>query len=151
MTFALWGALLTAKGLRLSSKAQELAEDPFCVSAEAGVLDEGAALIKRKRGTEGWLRRCEEPDAAENIFSSLAPWFIAACLLLSLVAAAVTKSWTSFFRILAAISVCTAPFAAFLSCAMPYAMMARRVFRAPARPSRAGRGYATWAGQAGWW
>lgn len=132
MTFALWGALLTAKGLRLSSKAQELAEDPFCVSAEAGVLDEGAALIKRKRGTEGWLRRCEEPDAAENIFSSLAPWFIAACLLLSLVAAAVTKSWTSFFRILAAISACTAPFAAFLSCAMPYAMMARRVFRSGA-------------------
>ena len=64
MTFALWGALLTARGLRLSAKAQELAEDPFCVSAETGVLDEGAALIKFKRPTTGWLRRSEEPDAA---------------------------------------------------------------------------------------
>ena len=132
MTFALWGALLTAKGLRLSSKAQELAEDPFCVSAETGLLEEGAALVKYKRGTEGWLRRCEEPDAAENIFLSLAPWLIAASILLAAVATAVTKNWSGFFRILAAISACTAPFAAFLSCAMPYAMMARRIFRSGA-------------------
>lgn len=133
MTFALWGALLTAKGLRLSSKAQQLAEDPYCVSTETGVLEEGAAIIKRKRGgTEGWLRRCEEPDAAENIFLSLAPWFIAASILLSVIATAVTKSWTSFFRVLAAISACTAPFAAFVSCALPYAMIARRVFRSGA-------------------
>ena len=108
MTFAIWGAQLTARGLRLSCKAQELAEDPFCVSAETGVLDEGAALIKFKRPTTGWLRRCEEPDAAENVFSSLAPWLIAASLLLSVAATAVTKSWTSFFRILAAISASSA-------------------------------------------
>lgn len=132
MTFALWGALLTAKGLRLSVKAKELAEDPFCVSAETGVLEQGAALVKYKRSTEGWLRRCEEPDAAENLFSTLAPWLIAASLLLSAVAVAVTKNWASFFRILAAISASTAPFAAFLSCAMPYAMMARRIFRSGA-------------------
>lgn len=132
MTFALWGALLTAKGLRLSVKAKELAEDPFCVSAETGVLEQGAALVKYKRSTEGWLRRCEEPDAAENLFSTLAPWLIAASLLLSAVAVAITKNWTSFFRILAAISASTAPFAAFLSCAMPYAMMARRIFRSGA-------------------
>ena len=132
MTFAIWGAQLTAKGLRLSCRAQELAEDPFCVSAETGVLDEGAALIKFKRPTEGWLRRCEEPDEAENIFSSLAPWLIAASLLLSVAATAVTKSWTSFFRILAAISASCAPFAAFLSCALPYALLARRVFRSGA-------------------
>lgn len=132
MTFALWGALLTAKGLRLSVKAKELAEDPFCVSAETGVLEQGAALVKYKRSPEGWLRRCEEPDAAENLFSTLAPWLIAASLLLSAVAVAITKNWTSFFRILAAISASTAPFAAFLSCAMPYAMMARRIFRSGA-------------------
>ncbi len=132
MTFALWGSLLTAKGLRLSVKAKELAEDPFCVSAETGVLEQGAALVKYKRSTEGWLRRCEEPDAAENLFSTLAPWLIAASLLLSAVAVAITKNWTSFFRILAAISASTAPFAAFLSCAMPYAMMARRIFRSGA-------------------
>ena len=132
MTFALWGALLTARGLRLSVKAQELAEDPFCVSAETGVLDEGAALIKFKRPTTGWLRRSEEPDAAENAFSSLAPWLIAASLLLSVIATAVTRSWTSFFRILAAISSCTAPVAAFLACALPYAVVARRVFRSGA-------------------
>lgn len=132
MTFALWGALLTARGLRLSAKAQELAEDPFCVSAETGVLDEGAALIKFKRPTTGWLRRSEEPDAAENVFSSLAPWLIAASLLFSVIATAVTRSWTSFFRVLAAISSCCAPFAAFLACALPYAVLARRVFRAGA-------------------
>lgn len=132
MTFALWGALLTARGLRLSARAQELAEDPFCVSAESGVLDEGAALIKFKRPTTGWLRRSEEPDAAENVFSSLAPWLIAASLLLSVIATAVTRSWTSFFRVLAAISSCCAPFAAFLACALPYAVLARRVFRAGA-------------------
>ena len=45
MTFAIWGAQLTSRGLRLSCKAQELAEDPFCVSAETGVLDEGAAPV----------------------------------------------------------------------------------------------------------
>ena len=54
MTFALWGAhCLTAKGCGSPVKAKELAEDPFCVSAETGVLEQGAALVKYKRSTEG--------------------------------------------------------------------------------------------------
>ena len=139
MAFALWGASLTSRGLRLSMKAVVLAQDPSILVSAPG-LQEGETVISRvKRGTEGYLRRCEEPDGAEWAYSSLAPFFLLAALLLALLAAAVTGLWTRFFRIFAALTCVAAPCAALIACPLPFSMLARRVFRA-------GASVAGWAG-----
>ena len=130
MLFALWGALLEARALRFSAKARELAEDASGVYAERGVEGrEGSVLIKSANAPKSWLRRCEEPDAVENFFSSASPWLLLAALILSAAATAITGRWTYFFRILAAATACTAPFAAFFACALPYFLLALRAYR----------------------
>ena len=97
MFFALWGALLESRALRFSAKALALSEDPMIVTAETGVEGrEGAVLVKSRRDTAGWLRRCEEPDGVENVFAALAPWLILGSLVLSLAAAVISRQWTYF-------------------------------------------------------
>ena len=129
MFFALWGALLEARALRFSSKARELAEDPMSVTAERGIEGrEGTVLLKSHRSIENWLRRCEEPDEAENIFYGLAPWLLLAAFALSAAAAAISGQWTYFFRIFAAATCAIAPAGAFIACPLPYFLLALRSF-----------------------
>ena len=131
MVFALCGALLEARALRFSSKARELGgDDATAVTAESGVDGrDGAVLMKSGASLDGWLHRCEEPDAAENAFSSAAPWLLIAAFLLSLIATGISGSWTYFFRILAAATACAAPCAAFVACPLPYFLLALRAYR----------------------
>ena len=130
MFFAIWGSLLEARALRFSTKAKELAEDPMTVTAESGVDGrEGTVLLKSRRSLEGWLHRCEEPDAAESFFSTAAPWLLLASVVLAVAATAVTGQWTYFFRILAATTACTAPFVAFVACPLPYFLLSLRAYR----------------------
>ncbi len=128
--FALWGSLLEARALRFSCRAQELSEDPMIVTAENGIEGrEGAVLLKSHRSTDGWLRRCEEPDIAESVFSTASPWLLLASLLLSLAATVITRNWTYFFRVLAATLCAAAPISAFIACPLPYFLLAIRAFR----------------------
>ena len=85
--------------------------------------------MKSKASLEGWLHRCEEPDAAESAFSGAAPWLVVGSFLLSLVATGISGSWTYFFRILAATTACAAPCAAFVACPLPYFLLALRAYR----------------------
>ena len=128
--FALWGSLMEARALRFSCRAQELAEDPVSVTAEAGVDGrEGSVLLKSRRTTSGWLHRCEEPDAAEAAFSTAAPWLLLAAVVLSLAATVITRQWTYFFRVLAATLCAAAPAGAFIACTLPYFLLALRSYR----------------------
>lgn len=130
MVFALYGALLEGRALRFSVKARELSEDPVAVTAQSGIEGrEGSLLIKSRRSLDGWLRRCEEPDAAENAFSTAAPWLLLGALVLAVIATAISGQWTYFFRILAACTACTAPFAAFIACPLPYFLLSLRAYR----------------------
>lgn len=132
MTFALFGAELTCRGLRQSLKALELSKTPYSVTCEPDVSEEGTTILKSSRETAGYLRRCEEPDAAENAYSTLAPILIVAALLLSAFATVISKNWTGFFRILAAITAPAAPFAAFLACPLPFSILSHQVFKSGA-------------------
>lgn len=130
MVFALWGALLEARALRFSTKAKELAVAPMTVTAESGVDGrEGSVLLKSRRSLDGWLHRCEEPDAAESFFSTASPWLLLASVVLALAATVITRQWTYFFRVLAATTACTAPFVAFIACPLPYFLLALRAYR----------------------
>lgn len=139
MTFAIAGALQTCRGFRLSLRALALSRDPYAVTAESGVSEDGMTILKSKRGTAGYLRRCEEPDCAETAYGPIAPFLLAAALALSVAAAAISGEWQYFFRILAAITASCAPFAAFLAFPLPYTIITRRIFMS-------GSAIAGWAG-----
>lgn len=130
MVFAIGGSLLEARALRFSCKAQELAEDPMTVTAQDGIEGrDGTLLIKSRRGTSGWLHRCEEPDETENVYSTAGPWLLLASIVLALVATVATQRWTYFFRILAACTCAAAPAGMFIACTLPYFLLALRSFR----------------------
>jgi hypothetical protein len=139
MAFAMAGSLQNCRGMRLSLRALALSRDPYAVTAESGVAEDGVTLLKSKRGAAGYLRRCEEPDCAESIYGYLAPFLLVGALLLSLIATAVSKQWSSFFRVLAAITAPAAPFAAFLAFPLPFFIVSRRIFQS-------GAAIAGWAG-----
>lgn len=139
MTFAMAGSLQTCRGLRLSLRALALSRAPYTVTSESGVADDGATLLKSRRDTAGYLRRCEEPDCAENAYGPIALFLLAAVLVLAAAATALSGEWNYFFRILAAITAPCAPFAAFLAFPLPYALISRRIFMS-------GSAIAGWAG-----
>ncbi|MEG2214976.1 MAG: hypothetical protein RRY09_05100, partial [Oscillospiraceae bacterium] len=139
MSFAIGGSLQTCRANRLSLRALALSRDPYAVTAEANVAEDGITLLKSKRGTEGYLHRCEEPDCAETVYGVMAPFLLGAALLLALIATAVSGEWKSFFRILAAMTAAMAPFAAFLAFPLPYSIITRRIFQS-------GAAIAGWAG-----
>jgi hypothetical protein len=139
MTFSIAGALQSCRGFRLSLRALALSRDPYAVTAESGVSEDGMTILKSKRGTAGYLRRCEEPDCAENAYGPIAPFLLAAALVLAVIASAISGEWPYFFRIFAAITASGAPFAAFLAFPLPYTIITRRIFMS-------GSAIAGWAG-----
>lgn len=135
MTFALAGSLQSCRGYRLSLRALSLSRSAFAVTAESGVAEDGVTLLKSRRGTAGFLRRCEEPDLAESAYGAIAPFLVIAALILALVAAWQSESWPYFFRIFAAMTAPCAPFAAFLAFPLPYSILSRRLFQSGAAVS----------------
>lgn len=139
MAFAMAGSLQSCRGMRLSLRALSLSRDPYAVTAESGVAEDGVTLLKSRRGAAGYLRRCEEPDCGESVYGYMAPFILVAALLLSVIATAVNGQWTSFFRVLAAVTAPAAPFAAFLAFPLPFSIISRRIFQS-------GAAIAGWAG-----
>lgn len=139
MAFAMGGSLQSCRGMRLSLRALALSRDPYAVTAETGVAEDGVTLLKSKRGAAGYLHRCEEPDCSESVYGYMAPFVLAAALVLAVIATALGKQWSSFFRVLAAITAPAAPFAAFLAFPLPFSIVSRRIFQS-------GAAIAGWAG-----
>lgn len=139
MVFALWGADLTSGGLRQSLRVLTLAKEHYTVSAESGVVDKGTVLLRTKRDTDGFLRRCEEPDAVEDLWSQYAPILLGLSFLLSIIACIASGQWTRFFRFLAAISAPMAPLAAFIACPLPVSIISGRLIQS-------GSAVAGWSG-----
>ncbi len=132
MVGAIWGSMLTCRGFRRSMRALAMSKDPYAVTAESAVTDDGVTLLKSKRGTAGFIRRCEEPDCMESVFAAMAPFLLAGALLLSVAAAWKTGEWESFFRILAAITCASAPLAVFFAFSLPFSMISKSLFHSGA-------------------
>lgn len=139
ITCALWASLLQCKGNRISLRTLALTREPFAVTAETGVADGDITLIKTKTGTENFVRRVEEITPDEEAYSTLAPWLMIAALVLSLIAAIISRSFSSFVHILAAIFMPAAPLTALLAFPLPYSIVSRKIFHS-------GSAIAGWSG-----
>lgn len=129
ITCALWGSLLYCRGNRITLRTLALSKDPYAITAETDIGGySDITLLKTKTSTENFVRRTEEMALDDEVFTLLAPWLIGSGLILALLAAAISKNWSGFMHIWAAIMVPTAPFIALLAFPLPFLYTARSLF-----------------------
>lgn len=115
ISFSLLGSLLNCRSSRIVFNTVSSSRKPYTVTAETSVTGDGVTILKSRMTTKGFVRRTEEAGPDETVYGVMAPYLIVIALLLSLISAAVSKSFTQFAHILSGIFVCAAPLAILLT------------------------------------
>lgn len=119
IAFTLLGCVMNARSCRIIFNTATAARKPYTLTAQAASGGD-ITLVKARSGSAGIVRRTEEEGPDEAVFGTLTPYFIAAALLLSLIAAIASKGFASFAHILSGIFVCAAPISMLLSFPLPF-------------------------------
>ena len=127
MFFALWGKKLRYMAGRVSFRAAGMSKHPHVLLRTQ--TEEGApAVLRKQSGTAAaFVRKSEEPDACETLYSYAAPILLSAALLLAALAAFAGKG--NFLHIFSALLACSASFSMFLSFPLLYRTTARLLSR----------------------
>lgn len=115
ISFSLLGSLLNCRSSRIVFNTVSSSRKPYTVTAETSVTGDGVTILKSLMTTKGFVRRTEEAGPDETVYGVMAPYLIVIALLLSLISAAVSKSFAQFAHILSGIFVCAAPLAILLT------------------------------------
>ena len=115
ISFSLLGSLLNCRSSRIVFNTVSSSRKPYTVTAETSVTGDGVTILKSRMTTKGFVRRTEEAGPDETVYGVMAPYLIVIALLLSLISAAVSKSFAQFAHILSGIFVCAAPLAVLLT------------------------------------
>ena len=115
ISFSLLGSLLNCRSSRIVFNTVSSSRKPYTVTAETSVTGDGVTILKSRLTTKGFVRRTEEAGPDETVYGVMAPYLIVIALLLSLISAAVSKSFAQFAHILSGIFVCAAPLAILLT------------------------------------
>lgn len=115
ISFSLLGSLLNCRSSRIVFNTVSSSRKPYTVTAETSVTGDGVTILKSRMTTKGFVRRTEEAGPDETVYGVMAPYLIVITLLLSLISAAVSKSFAQFAHILSGIFVCAAPLAILLT------------------------------------
>lgn len=123
----LWSALNTCRGFKYTFRTLAVAKDPYTVSADSEVVKDSITVLKSKRGTAGFIHRSEEAGPADTIYAGLAPYLIAASVILGLLATILSGSYANILHVFAAVTAPCAPFAALVAFAVPFRTAARKL------------------------
>lgn len=135
MTAAICSARLTTTGLRVSLHTLAQKNAPYVISGEP--REEGGSILYKSRlDTEGFVRRSEAPDCAEDAYRVLAPVLIVATVILALLNLILGGS---FLHCLSGMLSAAATLGCLMCFALPYAASAVRM-------RRSGAALAGWAG-----
>lgn len=115
ISFSLLGSLLNCRSSRIVFNTVSSSRRPYTVTAETSVTGDGVTILKSRMTTKGFVRRTEEAGPDETVYGVMAPYLIVIALLLSLISAAVSKSFAQFAHVLSGIFVCAAPLAILLT------------------------------------
>ena len=115
ISFSLLGSLLNCRSSRIVFNTVSSSRKPYTVTAETSVTGDGVTILKSRMNTKGFVRRTEEAGPDETVYGVMAPYLVAAALVLSLISAAVSKSFAQFAHILSGIFVFAAPFTILLT------------------------------------
>lgn len=129
IAFTLLGCIVNARSNRIIFSTAAAAKNPYILTAESPITSGDITLVKGRRTADGFVRRTEEDGPDESVFGVLTPYFIIAAVILSIVAAAVTKSFASFAHILSGIFVCACPIAMLITFPLPFFLSAKGLIR----------------------
>lgn len=120
ITFSLLGSVMNCRSNRIIFNTAASGRNPYTVTAEASVNGDGITLLKSRRPMKDIVRRAEEAGPDEEVFSVMAPYLIAASLILGLAATIICKNFAGIAHILSGIFVCAAPAAMLLTFPLPF-------------------------------
>ncbi len=129
IAFTLLGCVLNARSNRVILNTAAAVRNPFILTAQSDISGGDITLIKGSRSVDGIVRRTEEDGPDESVFGVLTPYLVIAAVVLSLIAAIVSKSFASFAHILSGIFVCAAPIAMLISFPLPFFISIKSLIR----------------------
>lgn len=135
----LWSALNTCRGFKSTFRTLAVDKDPYTVSADSEVVKDSITVLKSKRDTAGFIHRSEEAGPADTTYAALAPYLIAASVILGLLATILSGNYANILHVFAAVTAPCAPFAALVAFAIPFRTAARKL-------ARTGSAIAGWSG-----
>lgn len=120
VSFSLMGSLLNCHSSRISLRSAASAKKPYTVTAEASVTGDGITLLKSKSTSGGFVRRVEESGPDEIAFGTMSAYIIAVAVVLSLIAALITKNFAGFMHILSGMVCAAVPVSILLVFPLPF-------------------------------
>ena len=129
IAFTLLGCIMNARSNRVIFNTAAAAKRPYVLTAESELSGGDITLVKGSRPVDGMVRRTEEDGPDESVFGVLAPYLTAAALVLSIIAAVISKSFSSFAHILSGIFVCAAPIAMLITFPLPFFISIKSLIR----------------------
>ena len=129
IAFTLLGCVLNARSNRVILNTAAAVRNPFILTAQSDISGGDITLVKGSRSVDGIVRRTEEDGPDESVFGVLTPYLVIAAVVLSLIAAIVSKSFASFAHILSGIFVCAAPITMLISFPLPFFISIKSLIR----------------------
>lgn len=129
ITFTLLGSVMNARSNKIILNTAAASKHPYVVTAESELSGGDITLVKGRKPIDGIVRRTEEDGPDESVFGVLTPYFVVAALVLSIIAAVISKSFSSFAHILSGIFVCAAPIAMLLTFPLPFFISIKSLIR----------------------
>ena len=123
---------LSTRGIRKALRVPAIGKHFYAVTGETKLRKDELTLLKSLRSAKGFVRRTEEAAPDETLFIKLGPVLILLALVLSLVIAAVKKTFADFVFIFSAILAPAAPFCGLLAFALPFFVGSVRIFKSGA-------------------
>ena len=129
IAFTLLGSVMNARSNKIILNTAAASKHPYVVTAESELSGGDITLVKGRKPIDGIVRRTEEDGPDESVFGVLTPYFVVAALVLSIIAAVISKSFSSFAHILSGIFVCAAPIAMLLTFPLPFFISIKSLIR----------------------
>lgn len=129
IAFTLLGSVMNARSNKIILNTAAASKHPYIVTAEAELSGGDITLVKGRKPLDGIVRRTEEDGPDESVFGVLTPYFVVAALVLSIIAAVISKDFSSFAHILSGIFVCAAPIAMLITFPMPFFISIKSLIR----------------------
>ena len=129
IAFTLLGSVMNARSNKIILNTAAASKHPYVVTAEAELSGGDITLVKGRKPIDGIVRRTEEDGPDESVFGVLTPYFVVAALVLSIIAAVISKDFSSFAHILSGIFVCAAPIAMLITFPMPFFISIKSLIR----------------------
>ena len=129
IAFTLLGSVMNARSNKIILNTAAASKHPYVVTAESELSGGDITLVKGRKPIDGIVRRTEEDGPDESVFGVLTPYFVVAALVLSIIAAVISTSCSSFAHSLSGIFVCAAPIAMLLTFPLPFFISIKSLIR----------------------